>query len=112
MFDAKLENERLKWERDNAGDGSGLERLAGVLEQVAPAIVAKLTGAPVPAPTSRGTALVNGVSGTDGLGAAELENMLAHVVTFAKRNPEQARQYIAALAQANEQSNADDTGTN
>jgi hypothetical protein len=109
LFEAKLENERLKWERDNAPESDGIGRLADVLQQLAPAVISKLTGQPVhgKAPP-RGTALVNGVP-TDngepetagGMAPDEIEAMLAEVVTFAKGNPEQARQYLSALQSLN-----------
>lgn len=109
LFEAKLENERLKWERDNAPESDGIGRLADVLQQLAPAVISKLTGQPIQGKAPpRGTALVNGTpmdngepDAPGGMAPDELETMLAEVVTFAKGNPEQARQYLSALQSMN-----------
>lgn len=84
LYDARLELERERMANEY-GDGGPWERIAGVLEQLAPAILARV----FPLPAAAAAAVDAGA--VAGPAPDEMRELLADVAAYARANPAQAR---------------------
>lgn len=101
--DTKLELERMKMAAEYDTKGNAIGKLGDVLLQYLP-VIAHSLGVKLPPPANATDAETEEGEEADTVGGIpepELEDMLEEVVQYARKNPDQARNYVSMLKNMN-----------